>query len=238
MKQKLLSQNAMSKLLVLSCFLLFNTSFGADYFLRAGSGNWVSTTNAASGGWWPTASGGTAYPVGSYPSAGDNVFIMASGATLTINTANAACNNITFFQGLASSATTTAQVNGLVLTGVSGICNLTVNGNFTVTTVATANTVINTRTVNVTKSAESIAALLTIKGDVIVGGISDGYINGISGTALIKRLNTINFGTVVSSVAQPNAPNVVVEGNVNMFSHQIPGTFGMQMEDIICQVFV
>lgn len=226
MKQQLLFKNAMSKLLVLSCFLYFNTAFGADYYLRAGSGNWVSTTNAASGGWWPTASGGTAYAVGSFPQAGDNVFIMASGATLTINTANAACNNITFFQGLTSTATAAAQVNGLILTGVSNVCNLTVNGSFNVLTVATANTVINTRTVNVTKSAESIAALITIKGDIVVGSSSNTFINGITGTSLIKRTNTINFGTLSGTTAQPNGPNVVVEGNVNLFSHQIPGTAG------------
>ena len=225
MKQKLLSQNAMSKLLVLSCFLLFNTAFGADFYLRSGSGNWVSTTTGP-GAWFAAASGGTALPVGSFPQAGDNVFIMASGATLTINTANAACNNITFFQGLASGATVASQVNGLVLTGASDVCNLTINGSFNVITVATANTTTNIRTVNVTKSAESIAALITIKGDIVVGSSSNTFINGITGTNLIKRLNTINFGTLLSGEAQPNGPDVVVEGNVNLFSHQIPGTSG------------
>lgn len=120
MKQKLLFTNVISKLFVLGCFLLCNMAFGADYYLRAGNGNWVSTTTATSGGWWPTASGGTAYAVGSFPQAGDNVFIMAHNAVLTINTANAACNNITFFQGLNSTATTAAQTNGLILTGANG----------------------------------------------------------------------------------------------------------------------
>jgi hypothetical protein len=226
MKQKLLFTNVISKLLVLVCFLLCNTAFGADYYLRSGSGNWVSTTTAAAGGWFPTATGGTAYAIGSYPQAGDNVFIMAHNAVLTINTANAACNNMTFFQGLTSAATTAAQNNGLVLTGVSGICNLTVNGNFIVSTVATANTVINTRTVNVNKSDSSITSLVTIKGDIIVGASTNNYISGITGTSLIKRLNTINFGTLSGSAAQYNAPNVEVQGNVNMFSHQIPGTAG------------
>lgn len=225
MKQKLLSQNAMSKLLVLACFLFFNSSFGADFYLRSGSGNWVSTTTST-GAWFSTASGGSALPVGSFPQAGDNVFIMGANTTLTINTANAVCNNITFFQGLASSGAVVGQTNNLILTGVSNVCNLTVNGSFNVLTVATANTVINTRTVNVTKSAESIAALITIKGDIVVGNSSNTFINGITGTSLIKRTNTINFGTLSSGLAQPNGPNVVVEGNVNLFSHQIAGTAG------------
>lgn len=225
MKQKLLFTNVISKLFVLGCFLLCNTAFGADYYLRSGNGNWVSTTTGT-GAWWPTASGGTAYPIGSSPQAGDNVFIVAHNSILTINTANAACNNITFFQGLNSTATTAAQTNGLILTGASNVCNLTVNGSFNVLTAATTNTVINTRTVNVTKSNESIAALITIKGDIVVGNSSDTYINGITGTNLIKRLNTINFGTLSGGAAQLNGPDVIVEGNVNLFSHQIPGTAG------------
>lgn len=223
MKQQLLFKNAMSKLLVLSCFLFLNSSFGAEYYLRK-SGNWVASDALT---WSSLATGTTSwYPSGSFPQASDNVYIVTSGHVLTINTANAACNNLSFFQGLTSAATTAAQVNGLVLTGISNVCNLTVNGNIIVNTVATPNTVINTRTVNVTKSAESIAALITIKGDIVVGNSSNTFINGVTGTSLIKRTNTINFGTLASGMAQPNGPDVVVEGNVNLFSHQIPGTAG------------
>jgi hypothetical protein len=222
MKQQLLFKNAMSKLLVLSCFLLFNSAFGADFYLRSGSGNWVSTTTGA-GAWYAAASGGSALPVGTTPGAGDNVFIMGASTTLTINTANAACNNITFFQGLTSTVSVTTQTNNLILTGVSNVCNLTVNGSFNVLTVATDNTVINTRNVNVTKSSASINALITIIGNIVVGNSSDTFLPN-SNTLLTRRTNTINFGTLSGGIPQLNGPNVVVEGNVNLFNHQVPST--------------
>ena len=221
MKQQLLFKNAMSKLLVLSCFLLFNSAFGADYYLRSGSGNWKSTVTNVSGSWYTAASGGSAYGVGSEPTENDNVYIITG--TLTINVPNARCANLYF--GV-TAAPTAAQTGNIVFTGTSNSCTLTVGGNLVVNTTAT-NTgttdgaVIN-RILNIYKSTPSVNGTLNVTGDIVVGNESplNNYLIGVTGSNLIKRLNTLNFGVVNGS----NSPNVNLAGNIRIYNHQVEGT--------------
>ncbi|TAE64024.1 MAG: hypothetical protein EAY77_03675 [Flavobacteriia bacterium] len=93
MKQKLLFKNAMSKLLVLSCFLLFNASFGANFFSRA-TGNWNTNTT------WAATQGGAALAAGSvegtnFPGPNDVVYITGSHI-ISINIPLARCQNLFF----------------------------------------------------------------------------------------------------------------------------------------------
>lgn len=240
MKQQLLFKNAMSKLLVLSCFLLFNLSFGQGrIFYSRATGNWNSnntwsTTLIASSGL-----GSTAVPAGSvegtnFPGPDDTVYITGNH-TININISNARCKNL--FVGSTSGGTGgtvypavvtyTGQINfGGAAT--SGNFGLKITENLTVLTsnLATASTSIMSRILNVYKNDLAIVATLDVDGDIVVGNSTDGYIDALIGTSSdIRRLNYINFGTVNVSTGAliKYGPTVNVLGNVNLFSHQVPG---------------
>lgn len=228
MKQKLLSQNAMSKLLVLSCFLLFNSAFGADFYLRK-TGSWVAADATT---WSAAQTGGTFYPAGSSPQAGDNVYIMGS-FILNINTPNAQCTNLYLGSATLSlmAIAHTGQIN-LGGASTSGTFNLTISGNLEVLTsnAAITGTAVTTRTLNIYKNDPAIISTVTVNGNVVVGNATSGYIDAI--TSNIRRKNQINFGTVsgIPAVVSKYGPNVVVGGNVNMFSHQVAGQTGFSNE--------
>lgn len=235
MKQKLLSQNAMLKFLVLGCFLFLNSSFGTTFYSRV-SGNWnapatwstsVSATTGLGGG------AGTAFP-----GSGDIVYITGNHI-ISINITNASCASL--FVGSTSGGTGgtvypavvtyTGQINfGGAAT--SGNFGLNITGNLTVLTsnLATASTSIMLRTLNVYKNDTAIVASLNIGGDIVVGNSANGYIDTVTGTSNIRRLNTINFGTVSSGALSKYGPDVNIAGNVNMFSHQMPGQSGLANE--------
>lgn len=224
MKQKLLFTNVTSKLLVLGCFLLCNTAFGADYYLRK-TGNWVASDALT---WSSTASTGF-YLAGSSPSTGDNVFI--NGAyTLTINTQTASCANLSF--GIIATSTA-AQTANIVFTGISNSCTLTVGGNLVINTSASNTGAYNVNTnndstapiarvLNIYKSSPSVSGILNVIGDIVVGNESpsNNYLTGVTGSNLIKRLNTLNLG-VVSTFS---SPDVNISGNIRIYNHQIQGS--------------
>lgn len=226
MKQQLLFKNAMSKLLVLSCFLLFNLSFGQRTFYSRASGNWNTPAT-----WAYTQGGaaltGTPSEGTNFPGPTDAVYITGSHI-ISINISLARCKNLFFGSTTATVMNTghIGQINFGGTTATSGTFDLTISENLTVLTSAVATATPVARTLNIYKNASDISSTLTINGDIVVGNSSNTFINGITGTNLIKRTNTINFGTLSLGLAQPNGPNVVVEGNVNLFSHQVAGTAG------------
>lgn len=228
MKQKLLFTNVISKLLVLACFLLCNTAFGADYYLRK-TGNWVAADALT---WNNAQTGGTFYPSGSSPQSGDTVYIMGS-YILSINTPNAQCANL-YLGSATTSLMATAHTGQINLGGAqtSGTFNLTISGNLAVLTsnTATTSTTIVTRSLNIYKNDPAIISTVTVNGNVVVGNPTDGYIDGISGTSNIRRKNVINFGTVSGGFVAKYGPNVVVGGNINMFSHQVSGQASLPNE--------
>ncbi|MEY4835581.1 MAG: hypothetical protein RI980_1696 [Bacteroidota bacterium] len=224
MKQKLLFKNAMSKLLVLSCFLLFNASFGANFFSRA-TGNWNTNTT------WAATQGGAALAAGSvegtnFPGPNDVVYITGSHI-ISINIPLARCQNL-FLGSTTASIMNSSHIGQINLggTATSGTFNLEISGNLTVLTSAVATSTVTTRALNFYKNDNAILSTVTIGGDIVVGNSTNNYINGVTGTSQIVRKNTINFGTVASNVVAKYGPNVQVAGNVNMFSHQIPGPTG------------
>ena len=131
MKQKLLSQNAISKFLVLSCFLLFNASFGATFYSRTtGSWNSPSTWAATHGG---AALTGTAVEGTNFPGPNDVVYITGSH-TIGITIPNARCQSL--YLGSTTNIMASAHVGVIQMGGtfVSGTFNLTISGDLTVMT--------------------------------------------------------------------------------------------------------
>ncbi|WP_288982498.1 T9SS type A sorting domain-containing protein [uncultured Flavobacterium sp.] len=222
MKQKLLSQNAISKFLVLSCFLLFNASFGATFYSKA-NGNWnaPATWSLTDNG---TALTGTALEGTNYPGPNDIVYIRANH-TITINIPLARCSSLTFGSTVIAQNALSHAANIVLGNVTSGTFNLEISGNLTVLTSnsATASTTVFTRSLNIYKNDQAIISTVTVNGNIVVGNAQSGYIDAITSTSNIRRKNQINFGTVASGVVSKYGPDVVVGGNVNMFSHQVAG---------------
>lgn len=229
MKQKLLFTNVISKLLVLACFLLCNTAFSANFFSKV-SGNWN-----APGTWSSTDNGialsGTAVEGTNYPGPNDIVYIRANH-TITINISLARCASLTFGSTTVAQNALAHTANIVLGNATSGTFSLTITGNLTVLTsnTATTGTTVFSRILNIYKNDQGVTSTVTINGDIVVGNATNSYIDAITGSNNIRRTQTINFGTVASGAISQYGPNVVVAGNVNMFSHQVAGQSGFSNE--------